>query len=36
MNSIYDCIKEWKKLNMGEDKYLANVKNSYALTILKK
>ena len=33
--AIYDIIKAWKLKEMGEEKYLSNVKNDHAVNILK-
>ena len=35
LQAIYDIIKSWKLKELGEEKYLNNVKNDYALNILK-
>jgi len=35
LKAIYDIIKSWKLKEFGEEKYLSNVKNEYALNILK-
>ena len=33
---VYDIIKSWKLKQMGEEKYLSNIKLEHALTILKR
>ena len=33
--AVYDIIKSWKLKEMGEEKYLSNVKSEYAVNILK-
>jgi hypothetical protein len=33
--AIYDIIKSWKLKEMGEQKYLSNVKQDHAIKILK-
>jgi hypothetical protein len=35
MKAIYDILKAWKKKQMGEEKYLSNVKLDHSINILK-
>ena len=35
VKALYDIIKAWKLKELGEQKYLSNVKSDYAINILK-
>lgn len=35
LKAVYDILKVWKKKQMGEEKYLSNVKTDHAINILK-